>query len=198
MVVVRSAQASRRHFLFSVSSGVIAAAAVKRLAVSSNAANSAALDGPQLRGLEEKDGQSAAAFENLGDGLLVQDIASPPRADDNLQVGPNSSVTVKYVLRRSNGYLIYASYGGVVGSDDDFVFRMGKGQAVPGFEKALLGLAAGSRRRFVLPPHLGYARGGTKVGKSPGPLPPDWGSRRSLESHSKEPLLFEVLVSRVR
>jgi FKBP-type peptidyl-prolyl cis-trans isomerase len=129
--------------------------------------------------------------------VLVQDVISPPRGD-GLAVGPGSSVTVKYVLRRSNGYLIYASYGGLGGRDEDFVFRMGQGNAVPGFEKALLGLAAGSRRRFVLPAALGYAPGGTRPGKSPGPLPPDWGSRRSIDSHCREPLLFEVLVSRVR
>lgn len=71
-------------------------------------------------------------------------------------------------------------------------------QVVQGFEEAVSGLKPGARRRFIVAPELGYATSGTKPGTSPGPLPPDWGARRSIAAHAKEPLLFEVLVERVK
>lgn len=68
-------------------------------------------------------------------------------------------------------------------------------QVVPGFEKALLGMKPNGRRRFVLPPELGYTAG---VGERlPGPTPPGWGERRALDSHRREPLVFEVQVVKV-
>ena len=114
---------------------------------------------------------------------------------------------------------------------DTFDFKMGRQQVIPGFEKvgfcscccspaaalsatlvlsssqAILGMHVGARRRFILPPEIGYTQG---VGDNkPGPMPPGlkrsqpclgssclcrWGERRALESHRREPLVFEVQV----
>lgn len=167
------------------------------------AARAVRIDGPALRGLDDADGGDIGApFVDVGEGVLVQDVPAPAgfiaKGSAGATVSEGAVVSVKWVLRRSNGYLIWRSFGGAVGNvDEDFVFRVGRGEAVEGFEKALQGMQAGGRRRFVVPPRLGYV-GGVKAGKNAGPLPPEWGARRSLSSHASEPLLFEVLISRVK
>jgi hypothetical protein len=154
-------------------------------------ARAASLDGPALRGLDEQVPEGQSPFRNLGDGLLVQEVTAG--STDGSAVGPHSRVSLKYVMRRSNGYFIDASFG--FDRFDNYYFTMGTGAVVPGFEKAMLGLRQGARRRFVVPPALGYSKG-TGTG-SPGPIPPDWGARRSLGAHAREAILFEVLVERV-
>ncbi|EKX51954.1 hypothetical protein GUITHDRAFT_65692 [Guillardia theta CCMP2712] len=92
---------------------------------------------------------------------------------DGPAIGPDSFVSVQYVLRRSNGYFVDASYG--FDRFDTFDFKMGRQQVIPGFEKAILGMHVGARRRFILPPEIGYTQG---VGDNkPGPMPP--GLKRS-------------------
>jgi len=86
-------------------------------------------------------------------GLKIQEI-SPGEGEE---VGASSFVSLHYVLRRANGYFVDASYG--FDRFETFDFKMGKGQVVQGFEKAVLGMKPAGRRRFVLPPELGYAAG---------------------------------------
>jgi hypothetical protein len=155
------------------------------------AASAASLDGPALRGLDEPAPEGEAPFRNLGDGLLVQEVSAGNV--DGPRVGPHARVSLKYVMRRSNGYFIDASFG--FDRFDNYSFTMGTGSVIPGFEKALAGLHPGSRRRIVVPPALGYTKGTSTA--SPGPIPPDWGARRSLGAHAREPILFEVLIERV-
>lgn len=108
--------------------------------------------------------------------------------------GDGALVGVKYVLRRSNGYFVDASYG--FERFEVFSFRVGAGSVVDGFERGVRGMRVGGRRRFVVPPALGYVRGTGKG--APGPIPPDWGARRSLEAHRSEPLVFEVQLVKVK
>ena len=79
---------------------------------------------------------------------------------------------------------------------DTFDFKAGSGQVIPGFAQAVAGMRPGGRRRFVVPPELGYSAGAGPG--QPGPIPPGWGERRALESHRREPLVFEVQVVKVR
>jgi len=125
-------------------------------------------------------------------GLKIQDIA--PGDVTSPDVKEDSFVSMQYVLRRANGYFVDASYG--FDRFDTLDFKMGKGQMVPGVEQALLGMHKGGRRRFVVPPELGYTSG---VGDNkPGPMPTGWGERRALDSHRREPLVFEVQVLKVK
>jgi hypothetical protein len=175
---------SRRSVLFAVSMAALSPWAAA-------AAGAASLDGPALRGLDEPAPEGEAPFRNLGDGLLVQEVSAGNM--DGPRVGPHARVSLKYVMRRSNGYFIDASFG--FDRFDNYSFTMGTGSVIPGFEKALAGLHPGSRRRIVVPPALGYTKGTSPT--SPGPIPPDWGARRSLGAHAREPILFEVLIERV-
>mmetsp|Transcript_11896 Transcript_11896/g.18886 ORF Transcript_11896/g.18886 Transcript_11896/m.18886 type:complete len:279 (+) Transcript_11896:11-847(+) len=125
-------------------------------------------------------------------GLKVQIISEGD--EEGSEVGPSSFVQCQYVLRRANGYFVDASYG--FERLDTFDFKMGKGKVIAGFEEALKGMHPGARRRFVVPPELGYVKG---VGNDkPGPMPPGWGEKRALDSHRREPLVFEVQVVKVK
>lgn len=103
-------------------------------------------------------------------------------------------VSLQYVLRRPNGYFVDASYG--FDRLDLYTYTAGSGGVVAGFDAAVRGMAPGGRRRFVVPPAVGYV-GGVGGGK-PGPIPPGWGERRALASHIGEDLIFEVRVVRVK
>lgn len=147
----------------------------------------AALDYPELRGLAERnDRMPVFRTEN---GLRMQELAD---GSGEAKVEDGSVVSLKYVLRRSNGYFIDASYG--FDRFDTFTFRVGSGQVVDGFEAGVRGMREGGRRRFIVPPEMGYVKGT----RGAGPIPPDFGAKRSLASHAKEPLIFEVEVVKVR
>lgn len=149
------------------------------------------IDGPELRGLDAPVDEQPPPFLNIGKGLSAQEVAT---GTGTRCVEDGSTVSVKYVMRRSNGYFIDASYG--FDRFETYNFRAGSTQVVEGFDIALHGMRVGGRRRFILPPQLGYMKGTGK--NDPGPIPPDFGARRSLAAHAKEPLIFEVQVVRIR
>jgi FKBP-type peptidyl-prolyl cis-trans isomerase FkpA len=59
-------------------------------------------------------------------------------------------VTVHYVLTL-NGTRLESSYGGT-----PLTFQLGAGQLIPGFERGVLGMRVGGKRRVTVPPALGY------------------------------------------
>lgn len=148
----------------------------------------ATLEFPELHGLDEKPDE-LPPFRNVN-GVKIQEVYF----GKGKTVEKGSQVSVKYVMRRSNGYFIDASYG--FDRFETYSFRTGNGQVVQGFEIGVDGMSEGGRRRFVVPPSLGYVKGTGK--QDPGPIPPDFGARRSLSAHSREPIIFEVLVVKVR
>lgn len=148
------------------------------------------LEYPELRGLDEKP-DNLPPFRSV-DGVQIQDVSVGN--ENSTAVSSATQVSVKYVLRRSNGYFIDASYG--FDRFETFQFRPGGGSVIRGFDIGVDGMHEGGRRRFVVPPQLGYVSGTAK--QDPGPIPPDFGARRSLSAHSREALIFEVAVVRVR
>lgn len=152
--------------------------------------SNAALEYPELHGLDEKpDGRPE--FRSIN-GIQIQDVSEGN--NESLSVEQGTQVSLKYVLRRSNGYFIDASYG--FDRFETFSFRPGSGRVIQGFDVGVEGMREGGRRRFIVPPTLGYVKGTGK--QDPGPIPPDFGARRSLSTHAKESLIFEVAVVKVR
>ncbi|KAL4421178.1 hypothetical protein ABPG77_003361 [Micractinium sp. CCAP 211/92] len=107
------------------------------------------------------------------------------------------TVLVDFVLRRSNGYFIYGTVDGVSFQPKDVpvgpvALKLGDSSTVPGLEDVLVGARPGSKFRALVPPELGYQA-------APGALPqmPTFATKRQLENHKAEPLLFEVQLLRV-
>ncbi|GLI65625.1 hypothetical protein VaNZ11_009195 [Volvox africanus] len=135
---------------------------------------------------------SQPSFVKLPSGVRFQDLnlGSGPVA------GPGDTVLFDYVLRRSNGYFIYGTVEGVSFQPRDVptspvASKLGAGELIPGLEEVLYGMSPGSKRRALVPPELGYVVGGEL------PQPPTFATKRQLETHRREPLLFEVQMLRV-
>ena len=71
-------------------------------------------------------------------------------------------VTVHYILTVS-GNVIQSSYE--LGSP--FTFQIGVGSVIPGFERGVLGMRVGGKRRVSVPPALGYGN------QANGSIPPN-------------------------
>ncbi|KXZ43172.1 hypothetical protein GPECTOR_99g807 [Gonium pectorale] len=135
---------------------------------------------------------SQPRFVKLPSGVRFQEL--------NVGSGPaaatGDTILFDYVLRRSNGYFIYGTVEGISFQPRDVpvapvAAKLGAGELIPGLEEVLAGMAPGSKRRALIPPELGYVGGGE------GPQPPTFATKRQLETHRREPLLFEVQMLRV-
>ena len=72
----------------------------------------------------------------------------------------NSLVTVMYKLKSGKGILIDSS--------KKFVFRVGKGNVIRGWDVGVIGMAVGGTRKLIVPPKAGYQ--GQDIGAGPGAL----------------------------
>jgi hypothetical protein len=100
-----------------------------------------------------------------------------------------------YVLRRANGYFIYGSIdcGIGCGNGDPAEFVLGPtGTLIQGLDELLTGMRPGEKRRALIPPSLGYTNKGLS------PQPPEFGQKRQVETHAREPLVFEVKLVKTR
>lgn len=64
-------------------------------------------------------------------------------------------------------------------------------QIIKGLKDVLVGMKVGGKRRALIPPSTGYLNENLK------PIPEEFGPRRSLLSHAKEPLIFEVQLLKI-
>jgi peptidylprolyl isomerase len=75
------------------------------------------------------------------------------------------NVTVQYVgVNFSNGAEFDASWN----RGEPFVFTLGSGQVIPGWDQGVAGMKVGGRRKLTIPPDLGYGEAG-----SPPAIPPN-------------------------
>jgi hypothetical protein len=108
---------------------------------------------------------------------------------------PGDVAVFHWILRRANGYFIYGSVdcGIGCGNGDPSEYVLGPdGRLIPGLDELLTGMRPGEKRRALVPPELGY------VGKGMEPQPPEFGQKRQVEVHAREPLVFEVKLIKVR
>ncbi|CAL8467684.1 g7222 [Coccomyxa elongata] len=135
-------------------------------------------------------------FFKTPDGVKIQELA----IGKGSQVAkPGDQLVLDYVLRRANGYFIYATVEGVSLQPRDvptgsLEVTLGSQEIIPGLEEVLEGMRPGGRRRALIPPELGYAADPNNAQ----PQPPTFATKRQLLNHSKEPLLFEVELLRIR
>lgn len=148
-------------------------------------------DTPQLRGLGSDDNPTLAPFRTLPSGVQVTDIV----VGKGPEVRDGVSVTLQWVLRRSNGYFVDSS---ATSNYDPLIYRVGdKRKVIAGFDEGIRGMKQGGKRRIVVPPGLGYVMGAGD--NKPGPVPVGFGPQRQVNNRAKiEPFFFEVEVTRVR
>ncbi|MFC7546705.1 FKBP-type peptidyl-prolyl cis-trans isomerase [Plantactinospora sp. GCM10030261] len=105
---------------------------------------------------------------------MVEPIAGDPPADllvEDITVGdgptaePGQLATVHYVgVAHSDGAEFDASWN----RGSPFTFPLGGGQVISGWDRGVVGMRVGGRRRLVIPPHLGYGDRGAGGAIKPG------------------------------
>lgn len=86
----------------------------------------------------------------------------PVKAGGGPRCRPDSYVSIKFVAMTVDGQKFDANF-----AKDRFLrFKMGAGEVIPGIEEALLGLGAGAKGVFFIPPHLAFGDKG-RVGVPP-------------------------------
>lgn len=127
-------------------------------------------------------------FINTDIGVRIQEVleGKGPAASDG------DMVEFNYVCRRSNGYFVYSTVDQFSGESRPVTLPLNGRKMIAGLQKVLVGMKPGGKRRAIIPPAVGYIDAGLE------PQPKEFGPQRSLLSHAKEPLLFEVQLVKIR
>ncbi len=83
---------------------------------------------------------------------------------DGPSVNYGDKVTVNYTLQLQNGDVVDSSYD----RNEPFVFTVGHGEVIPGFDQGVMGMQPQGKRKITIPPHLGYGEKGV-----PPKIPPN-------------------------
>lgn len=95
------------------------------------------------------------------DDLVVEDVV----VGDGAEAMPGASAVVHYVgVAYSTGEEFDASWN----RDAPFVFPLGAGEVIAGWDRGIAGMRVGGRRRLVVPAHLGYGERGAGQAIAPG------------------------------
>ncbi|GMY30801.1 peptidyl-prolyl cis-trans isomerase FKBP16-1, chloroplastic isoform X1 [Fagus crenata] len=117
----------------------------------------------------------------LASGVRIQEIIE----GEGSEAHEGDLVEVNYVCRRSNGYFVHS------GESKPITLPLDKNQVIKGLKEVLIGMRVGGKRRALIPPSLGY------IDENLQPIPEEFGPRRSLLSHAKQALVFEVQLLKV-
>ncbi|RDD44301.1 Peptidyl-prolyl cis-trans isomerase FKBP2 [Trichoplax sp. H2] len=91
-------------------------------------------------------------------------------AEDKLQIGIKKRIP-DCKIRSKKGDTLHMHYTGTlkkdgtefdssIGRGDPFVFKLGAGQVIKGWDQGLLRMCEGEKRRLIIPPNLGYGDSG--------------------------------------
>lgn len=101
-------------------------------------------------------GINIAAMTKTASGSYYQDVIN----GSGLTAGTGNHLTVNYTGYLTNGAIFDTSVGKA-----PFVFYLGQGQVIHGWDEALVGMRVGGTRKLVVPPSQGY--GSAEVGSIP-------------------------------
>ncbi|KAG2682660.1 hypothetical protein I3843_11G201800 [Carya illinoinensis] len=135
---------------------------------------------------EMKDPEVIRTFK-LASGVRIQDVVE----GEGSEAHEGDLVEVNYVCRRSNGYFVHSTVDQFSGESKPITLPLDDNQIIKGLKEVLIGMRVGGKRRALIPPSLGY------INENLRPIPEEFGPRRSLFSHTNEPLLFEVQLLKV-
>ncbi|KAK6149442.1 hypothetical protein DH2020_016967 [Rehmannia glutinosa] len=123
----------------------------------------------------------------LASGVRIQDIVE----GQGQEAHEGDTVEFNYVCRRSNGYFVHSTIDQFSGESSPVILPLDDDQIIRGLKEVLVGMKVGGKRRALIPPSVGY------ISDTLQPIPEEFGPRRSLLSHAKEPLVFEVQLLKV-
>ncbi|XP_049400171.1 peptidyl-prolyl cis-trans isomerase FKBP16-1, chloroplastic isoform X1 [Solanum stenotomum] len=138
----------------------------------------------------------------LDSGVRLQDVVE----GEGPEAREGDIVEINYVCRRSNGYFVHSTVDQFSGESAPVILPLDDKQVmvfasfglkieilkiIEGLKEVLIGMKPGGKRRALIPPSVGYISENLK------PVPEEFGPRRSLMSHMKEPLIFEVQLLKV-
>ncbi|MEV4759381.1 FKBP-type peptidyl-prolyl cis-trans isomerase [Micromonospora sp. NPDC049559] len=93
--------------------------------------------------------------------LVIEDIT----VGEGPEARPGQQATVHYVgVSFSTGQEFDASWN----RGAPFAFPLGGGRVIAGWDRGVVGMRVGGRRRLVIPPHLGYGDRGAGGAIKPG------------------------------
>ena len=135
---------------------------------------------------------SSGRIISLKAGAALETVSSSLDPFDNYTPGPDNNLAWKDIVvgqgePANEGDVVVCSYKGILFSSgkqfdkaEELCIKIGGGKAMPGFEKGMAGIRAGTTRVLRIPPSLAYG----KKGKAP-VIPPN------------SDLEFEVEVTRI-
>ena len=137
----------------------------------SNTANA-----PEIK-IEDVDEVAVADLDN--ETVTVSDVVNSEVINNNLEdesmVEENNGLIIEDVLlgegaQIENGQVAVMHYTGTlvdgtkfdssVDRNDPFQFTLGVGQVIAGWEKGILGMKVGGKRKLTIPPEMGYGASG--------------------------------------
>ncbi|XP_020698699.2 peptidyl-prolyl cis-trans isomerase FKBP16-1, chloroplastic [Dendrobium catenatum] len=121
-------------------------------------------------------------YQKLKSGVKIEEIVE----GEGPETHEGDVVEINYVCRRSNGYFVHSTQNQLSGESKPVIISLDGKEVIQGLKDVLVGMKVGGKRRALIPPSLGYINEDLK------PIPDEFGPRRSLLSHAKEPLVFEV------
>jgi FKBP-type peptidyl-prolyl cis-trans isomerase len=93
-----------------------------------------------------------------GRGELIKLVVDDVRVGTGAEVKNGDTLTVQYIGTTQDGVKFDSSYD----RGEPFIFRIGAGQVIQGWEKGLIGMKVGGQRVLVIPSDMGY--GNRQVG----------------------------------
>jgi peptidylprolyl isomerase len=85
--------------------------------------------------------------------LVIEDLV----VGDGPEAAPGQRVEVHYV---GHAWSTRQQFDASWDRNDTFVFGLGAGEVIKGWDQAVAGMRVGGRRRITIPPHLGYGKAG--------------------------------------
>ncbi|KAK9479044.1 hypothetical protein V1514DRAFT_35230 [Lipomyces japonicus] len=102
-----------------------------------------------------------AIAEAAGDGLRIGILRKVPAEDCLRKSRKDDIILVHYQGKLQDGTEFDSSYK----RKEPFKFTLGKGQVIPGWDRGLLSMCIGEKRKLTIPPNLAYGE------KAIGPIP---------------------------
>ena len=113
------------------------------------------MSGPENLLTEEEDSNQSESMQN--EGLLIEDVTE---GTGDVAVS-GAVVTVHYTGRLQDGSVFDSS----VSRNQPFVFLLGSGQVIKGWDQGLQGMKVGGKRILTISPEMGY--GNAQAGSIP-------------------------------